>query len=473
VSNKDNKDLSIRDPIYGMITFDGNSVARKLIDTKEFQRLRRIKQLGFADYVYPGATHTRFSHSLGVAWLVNMAVKKLFQQKDNGITLSMFTGYKSEEQVIDTMTCAGLLHDIGHGPFSHSTEERLQLDHEERAKSIIESEQTEVNMELRTTTSLPKQAIDDIIKLIKGVPSSRLSTISSLIHSQLDCDRLDYLLRDTYFCGSPIKVDYEYIFKCMQVLQVDVLKKSDKDEALRIVYDIKAIPAIEHYLLARLVHYKSIAYHKASRSVESLFLEIIECSGLYPVMGKEIPKIEEFLSLDDNSIIHKIEQSSRDKENNKLLELLDMYRNRRMVKFFKKEHGEDKLKIKDNISKQLGKLFKKQRNEEIDVFCSKANSKMLYDNHEKAYKDLIDNKDKLVKDLIIEEVRDDAEEIIFISEKKENSQSKVIIRNITELSDIAKSSSCIDSHVNVYLREETLNKVRSKKRKGSNDSLSG
>lgn len=327
------------DPIHGMIKFPKDGLICKLIDTPEFQRLRRIKQLGYADYVYPGATHTRFAHSIGVAYLVEKAVKQLFESRalDEDNLNEDFPGYENKDQVILAMTVAGLLHDIGHAPFSHALEEIIiRKSHERIAEDIIKGDcniSTEHsvrnviinninNSKLPLNKRLPSKIIEyklsnkdieqyqvilDIVNTIcgeKGLDAeepkkNRLAIIASLVSSQLDCDRIDYLLRDTYFCGIPNRIDYEYIFSRMQVREVKAL-----DNMKRVCFSKKALTALYEFLFIRYIHYVRIVKHRV----------VISCEALLREVCKDITvSLLDFIQLDDVSIMEKIRRKRKKK----------------------------------------------------------------------------------------------------------------------------------------------------------------
>ncbi len=373
-----------KDPIFKMIELPQELSG--IIDSNEFQRLRRIKQLGFSEYVFSGATHSRFSHSIGVAHLVNTSMKRLYE--NNKLISNISIPKYSKEQSILTMTIAGLLHDIGHGPYSHVTDGMWfkDLNHEDLASIIIldkrNSSIARTINSLETRNIIPQNSCKDIVKIIIGpkhfdinktlkiisfykkesnnkfedklikaskdeelsfdelikiineyknvfneddVPTlisiieclfsnlddSPLSIVGNLVHSQLDCDRLDYLLRDTYYCGTPVQVDVDFIINQMEIAYVPILNSK------RIVFNKKAIHAIEGYLYGRLLHYKQIAYHKTTRAAEALFRKIIELDSDI-IQHKEqmlfVETLKDFLECDDVKIFNKIRDRASNAE---------------------------------------------------------------------------------------------------------------------------------------------------------------
>lgn len=236
----------IRDPIHNYITID-NQVILDLIDTPQFQRLRRIKQLGGTSQAYPGGEHTRFSHSLGVYWIVVEMVSK-----------SVIRNCISDYEFLCAMV-AGLLHDLGHGPFSHSFEDIFGDNHELYTVRIIK----ECPQISRILDRISADMVEDVCRIIeKSHPNSILV---SLVSSQLDADRMDYLLRDSYFTGvSYGQFDLARIIRCIRV----------KDNKL--VYKHSGVQAIEDYILARYHMYWQVYFHPVGRSYEIILKSIFK-----------------------------------------------------------------------------------------------------------------------------------------------------------------------------------------------------
>ncbi len=223
----------IKDPLYGFVRLENH--IKELIDTKEFQRLRWIRQLGFAHMVYPSAVHTRFEHSLGSYYLANLFVEIL--GKDN-----------------EEFKLAALLHDIGHLPFSH-TLERFFERHENISVKIVEN---------NLSDKIEKYGFDTkkVVKYIKGK-----SNWGKLISGEIDVDRLDYLNRDAYYTGTAYGIiDYEAIIRAV----VKVGKK--------IIIKENYIPAFESLLIGRSQMYRAVYLHKTiigiSGLVRKIFLDI-------------------------------------------------------------------------------------------------------------------------------------------------------------------------------------------------------
>ncbi len=236
-----NKKKIINDPLYGFITIPSDFFY-DLINHPYFQRLRRIKQLGLADYVYPGANHTRFHHAIGAMYLMGETLDNL-RQKGVDIT----------EEEYSASLAAILLHDIGHSPFSHALEYSLlkKLNHESISLIILEALNKEFSGNL-----------DLAIQIFKGKYYRKF--FHQLVASQLDIDRLDYLNRDSFFTGVVEgRVSANRIIKLLNVR---------KDE---IVVEEKGIYSIENFLSARRLMYWQVYLHKTTVGIESMVTEII------------------------------------------------------------------------------------------------------------------------------------------------------------------------------------------------------
>ena len=237
-----NKKKILNDPVYGFITIP-SSLIFDIIEHPYFQRLRRIKQLGLTDLVYPGALHTRFHHALGAMHLMSITLDNL---RTKGIEIS--------DPEYEASLIAILLHDIGHGPFSHALEHSLLkgIKHEELTIRIMQKLNSEFS-----------GSLDLAIQLFSGTYSRAF--FHQLVSSQLDIDRLDYLQRDSFFTGvSEGTIGVDRIIKMLDV----------KDD--RIVVEEKGIYSIENFLIARRLMYWQVYLHKTSVSAEKLLIQIIK-----------------------------------------------------------------------------------------------------------------------------------------------------------------------------------------------------
>lgn len=261
----------MRDPVHGYIHVDYR-VIWDLINAAEFQRLRRIHQLGGTFQVYHTAEHSRFSHSLGVYEIVRIMIAQVDGLKD---VLSEFE--------IVALLCAGLLHDIGHGPYSHAFEAVTAVHHETFTSRII-LEDSEVHRIMAEVHSDLPQFVNDIIS-----HECKRPLLTQIISSQLDADRMDYLLRDSYFTGvSYGEFDLGRIIRTMKV--VDDL----------IVVKESGIHAVEDYIMARYQMYWQVYLHPTSRSFEvillSLFQRMRECFEMGSYALEQVAFFKPFLS---------------------------------------------------------------------------------------------------------------------------------------------------------------------------------
>ncbi|NBA01190.1 HD domain-containing protein [Erysipelothrix rhusiopathiae] len=237
----------LRDPVHGYIHVH-HQVIWDLINAPEFQRLRRIHQLGGTNQVYHGAEHSRFSHSVGVYEVVRLMIENV-----NGLSDTL-----SDLEHI-ALLCAGLLHDVGHGPFSHAFESVTSVNHEKFTDRII-LEDTQVHKIL-------VEAHPELPQLVADIIAHRHSRklLTQIISSQLDADRMDYLLRDSYFTGvSYGEFDLSRILRTLIVIDDKLVVKES------------GIHAVEDYIMARYQMYWQVYLHPTSRSFEMILFAIFE-----------------------------------------------------------------------------------------------------------------------------------------------------------------------------------------------------
>ena len=242
------KEKVFKDPIHDHI-YVYEPLILRLIDSYEMQRLRRIKQLGLSYLTYHGAEHSRFTHSLGSYEIMRLVLGRL--EKKNELFLS------EREQLL--AKAAALLHDIGHGPFSHSLEELFELGHEEWGKRIILGD-SHVNEILKQQD---EKFPSDIAKIIMGEYNNEL--INDLISSQIDVDRMDYLLRDSKITGVNYgEFDLERIIRVMVASEAGLL------------FVESGMHSVESYILARYAMYWQVYFHPTTRSAEIVLKKLFE-----------------------------------------------------------------------------------------------------------------------------------------------------------------------------------------------------
>lgn len=283
-----------RDPVHDYVHIRDH-VILDLIETREFQRLRRIKQLGTSSFTFHGAEHTRFNHSLGVYEITRRIISQ-FQR--NYLSVSETDGlWQPKERLV--ALCAALLHDVGHGPFSHTFEGIFNTNHERITGQIITSPETEINQVLRRLGDDFPNRVASVID--KTYPNKQ---VVELISSQIDADRMDYLLRDAFYAG----VSYG-TFDLTRILRV-IRPFNDK-----IVFDFSGMHAVEDYIVSRYQMYMQVYFHPVSRGMEQILKSLLARAKwcymqediqmktpiglLEPFLFKKWT-LEDYLRLDDN-----------------------------------------------------------------------------------------------------------------------------------------------------------------------------
>jgi len=337
---KTNKKKIINDPVFGFINIRSELIF-DLMEHPYFQRLRRIKQLGLSCMVYPGANHTRFEHALGAVHLMRSAIGIL-----------RLKGHEISDEEADAVTIAILLHDIGHGPFSHALETTLVqgVPHERISLLLMEELNRQFNCKL-----------DLSIRIFTNQYHKHF--LHQLVSSQLDMDRLDYLSRDSFFSGvSEGIVSSERIIKMLNV-------KNDE-----LVVEYKGIYSVENFLIARRLMYWQVYLHKTVLSAEYLLINVLARARELALQGADIfatpvlkaflsqhislddfihnriiagrPALELFAGLDDNDIIASVKEW-QDNQDSILSYLSRCIINRRLykVKISKKPFSEQKISL--------------------------------------------------------------------------------------------------------------------------------
>ncbi|SUP60934.1 putative dGTPase [Weissella viridescens] len=249
------KEKVLRDPVLNEIhVYD--QVILDLIATPEFQRLRRVKQLGVTSEVFHGAEHSRFSHSLGVYEIARRIERHLAQFYPTQTNTDGL--WNPEERLV--LLCAALLHDLGHGAYSHTFEHIFNTDHEAYTQEIILSPTTQINAVLKQVASDFPEKVAQVIA--KTYPNPQ---VVQLISSQIDADRMDYLLRDAYFTGATYGE-----FDLARIIQ------TIHPYAGGIAFADKGMNAIEDYVVSRYQMYVQVYFHPVSRAMEVLLQHLLE-----------------------------------------------------------------------------------------------------------------------------------------------------------------------------------------------------
>jgi len=324
----------IRDPVHGLITFDLNDevhrAAWRLIDTPEFQRLRRVRQLGVSEFTFPGATHTRFSHSIGVFHIARRLME--VAQRD-------VPGEKRRQHRERAALLAALLHDLGHGPFSHAFEvaEKARVpkesyrDHEHWTAELIQDKNGSIRRILKEEFGGDGSVADDIAKILRG---DEQDLYSSVVSSSFDADRLDYLRRDRLMTGSGAgAIDFDWLLDNLRVVDVkdiggdDAIDDSTQSSQV-FAFEEKALQAVESFILARFHLYTQVYLHKATRGVEQLLIAFLQnfsreaakrCEADLPVppdhplrvyYADATPTLKSYFALDDMVVWSAVEMSA-------------------------------------------------------------------------------------------------------------------------------------------------------------------
>ncbi|MBD8086682.1 HD domain-containing protein [Limosilactobacillus sp. c11Ua_112_M] len=249
------KEKVFRDPIHGQIIVD-NQILLDLINTPEFQRLRRIKQLGTSSLTFHGAEHSRFGHCLGVYEITRRMCNR-FQR--NYPTRKSGDGLWDDRER-PVALCAALLHDLGHGPYSHTFEHIFHTDHEAITREIITSSSTNVNRILSRVSPTFPEEVASVIDHTYHNPQ-----VVQMISSQVDADRMDYLQRDSYYTGTNYgKFDLDRVLLMMRPIKSGI------------AFDISGMHAVEDYIISRLQMYLQIYFHPVSRSMEVILDHLLK-----------------------------------------------------------------------------------------------------------------------------------------------------------------------------------------------------
>ncbi|MBO0991600.1 HD domain-containing protein [Bacillus sp. SD088] len=347
-----------KDPVHRYVHVQ-DQIIWDLIGTKEFQRLRRIKQLGTTYLTFHGAEHSRFNHSLGVYEIVRRIVDDVFQGRPE---------WNENERLLSL--CAALLHDLGHGPFSHSFEKVYHTDHEQFTKQIILGD-TEVYAVLHKVSADFPQKVADVIG--KTYPDK---LVISLISSQIDADRMDYLQRDAYFTGvSYGHFDMERIMRVMRPTEDQV------------VFKTTGMHAVEDYIMSRYQMYWQVYFHPVTRSAEVILTKILQRAKAlyqddyqfkyYPThfvsLFEEKIGLEDYLKLDEPVILYYFQMWEEEKDVI-LQDLCSRFMNRKLFKYVEFDPSKQY-----KLLGQLEELFKKAEIDPDYYLAVDSSSDLPYD----------------------------------------------------------------------------------------------
>jgi HD superfamily phosphohydrolase len=289
----------IKDPVHGYVYI--TEAERQIIDSYPVQRLRRLRQLAGAEYVYPGANHTRFEHSVGVMHLAGLMAENPYLSKH------------FNEEAYQQIRIAALLHDVGHGPFSHIFEHLLvkflHKTHEDINVWIVQK--SELKDIIRKLGYKP----DEVAKLSVGwLHKPNRAFMDQIIRSAVDVDKLDFVIRDTYHTGA--QYGYVDVFRLIQTL--DVLDQN-------LAVDLGALSALESFILARVESFKSIYFHRVGRAAQLMLASAMELAkDELGLIGFKTP--EEYLAYDDYTVWAMLKKSKKSRK------IIDNLERRRLLK---------------------------------------------------------------------------------------------------------------------------------------------
>lgn len=297
----------IMDAVHGYIPF--TEVEKAIIDTEPFQRLHRLKQLGMGFYVYPSASHSRFSHSVGAMHLAGLVGERF-------VNIGLI-----DEDLKQILRLAALLHDLGHGPFSHSSENVLEhvtgLTHEDMTVKLVGES---IVGDVLESLGYDKRALAEFAVGRKPYRGEQ-KYLTRIIAGQVDVDKMDFLNRDSYFTGVPYgRVDHRRLIEGLIV-------KSDN-----LLINVNALYALEQFIIARYEMFRAVYYHRTVRAAEIMFDRILRYAAEDVGIHKDM-SVEEYLKLDDGYVWSTLTSlAKKEKLDKNAKKLFDMLNRRELLK---------------------------------------------------------------------------------------------------------------------------------------------
>jgi HD superfamily phosphohydrolase len=358
----------ITDPVHKYIKF--SQIEKEVIDSPTFQRLRRIRQLAGAQLVYPSAQHSRFEHSIGSMHIAGLAGEALLGK-----------GYIGNAEMVQELRLAALLHDVGHGPFSHLFEEVLEYtcntNHEEMGKRII------MQSEIADTLSKHGQSPDQICMLSFG--HEKVNFMSEIISGGLSADIMDYLPRDGFFTGAEYaKVDYHRIVSSLEVSKN------------RLAIIKSALNSLESMLISRYEMFKAVYFHKTVRAAEIMLLHSMTAAD--DAIGLADTSLDNYLKLTDEATLERL--CALNGRHAFAAKLARDYRDRRLLKcvYEKFLHKRDKQRMDRKalhaLALRIADLARVDKNH-VFVDASRAPSMPLTPSKEEMYSVLVVDKERV------------------------------------------------------------------------------
>ena len=316
----------IKDPVHGYVYITANE--REIIDSYPVQRLRRLRQLAGAEYVYPGANHTRFEHSVGVMYLAGRVAE------------NPNISQRISQDEAEMVRIAALLHDVGHGPFSHVFEHLLDKElgktHEDMTLWIAK------NSELKDILNKVGYEAEEIGKLAVGrLHRPKKAFLDQIISSSVDVDKLDFVVRDTYHTGA----EYGYIDVFRLIHTLDVLGED-------LAVDLGSLSALESFIIARIESFKSIYFHRVGRAAQIMLATAIEKANKELGLAN-FKTAEEYLAMDDYTVWTMLKNCEKSSEIIKNLERRNLLKCAYERTFYEKDTMVSNIFNREAYRKQL------------------------------------------------------------------------------------------------------------------------